>query len=65
MPSKLNVDFRNVVKTWEQAFSFLDNYTWIGCVSPLYRERILVIASQCGNKRFQDFRHYSDKDFQI
>ena len=26
--------------------------------SPVYRERTLVIGSQCVNKRFQDVRHY-------
>ena len=26
--------------------------------SPFYRKRIQVIASQCINKRSQDFRHY-------
>ena len=28
-----------------------------------YQKRILVIASQCVNKRSQDFRHYYDRHF--
>ena len=37
---KLNIDFRNGVKTREKVFSFLHNWKWIGCgnISLLSRE---------------------------
>ena len=38
-------------------------FAFVALNSPLFRERILVIASQCVNKQAQDFRHYQDRNF--